>query len=91
MTIAGRKAPLLVKGAGMREAKDRIITACDPLNADEMETALTNGETVWREGDDFPADEGQLSIVGDQLLLDGKPHPGVKSIVFVAADEADQD
>jgi hypothetical protein len=56
VTIAGRKAPLLVKGAGMREAKDRIITACDALNADEMETALTNGETVWREGEDFPAD-----------------------------------
>jgi hypothetical protein len=57
VTMAGRKAPLLVKGAGMREAKDRIITACDPLNADEMETALTEGETVWRDGEPFPADK----------------------------------
>jgi hypothetical protein len=67
MTLAGRKDPVLVKAAGVREAKDRVITSCESLNADEMEAALTNGETVWREGDDFPADgiEEQETAAGD--------------------------
>lgn len=59
IALAGRKAPVLVKAAGVREAKDRVITSCESLNADEMEAALTEGETVWREGEPFPDDIGE--------------------------------
>ena len=64
VVIAGRKAPVLVKASGMREAKDRVITTCEALNADEMEQALTSGETVWREGDEFPAEVVEETEVG---------------------------
>lgn len=55
-TIEGRKSPLLIKADNKSDAKDRIVTSLELLNGDELETALTNGEKVWRQGDPLPAD-----------------------------------
>ena len=64
MKLAGRTAPLLVKADGVREAKDRVVTECVSLSADEMEAALTDGATVWRPGEAFPADEAEPDEAG---------------------------
>lgn len=56
MKLAGREKPLLVKAAGIKEARDRVITGCDALNAEEVEAAFTNREPVWREGEPFPVE-----------------------------------
>jgi len=56
-TIAGRRKPVLVRAANKTAAKDRIVTECELLDSEQLEEALSNGEKVWKDGEDFPADE----------------------------------
>lgn len=56
-TIAGRRRPVLVKAANKTEAKDRVVTSCELLTGDELEEALTEGEVVWKDGEDLPEDD----------------------------------
>ncbi|MFL6864071.1 MAG: hypothetical protein ACJ8DZ_13840 [Allosphingosinicella sp.] len=55
--IVGRRKPVLIRADGRNDAKDRIVTTLELLNAEELETALGEGETVWREGTPLPDDE----------------------------------
>jgi hypothetical protein len=57
VTIQGRSKPVLVKEDSQAKAKDRIVSA-ELLNAEQMAEAMENGESIWREGDPFPADDG---------------------------------
>lgn len=61
-TVAGRRKPLLLKADNITKAKDRIVTSCELLTTDKLEEALTEGETVWREGEDVPADEPEAEV-----------------------------
>lgn len=65
-TIAGRRKPILVKAKNITEAKDRIVTGIELLNSDTLEEALTNGETVWKDGEDFPLDEPETEPEGEE-------------------------
>jgi len=55
MTVAGRTKRVLVKADSQAAAKDRVVSA-ELLNAEKMAEAMENGETIWREGEEFPAD-----------------------------------
>lgn len=70
-TIAGRRKPVLVRADNITKAKDRIVTSCELLNSDKLEEALTDGERVWKEGEDFPLDDqagAAAAIAGEGTL-----------------------
>lgn len=74
MTIGGREKRVLVKADSQAAAKDRVVSA-ELLNAEKMAEAMENGETIWREGDPFPADDKQAGDGNDGLLKDGLIDP----------------
>lgn len=55
-TIPGRRKRVLVRADNQTDAMKRFVTV-ENLNAEQMQDALDQGETVWKEGTDFPADE----------------------------------
>lgn len=82
--LAGRTSTVLLRAKSKTEAIERVVLEVGALTGDEVEEALDAGDKVWKLDEPFPADEGVLTIVGDKLLIDGEPVPGVKSIVFEA-------
>lgn len=54
--IEGRHKSILVKEDSAAKAKDRVATAT-ALTAEEMSTAIEDGERVWKSGEPFPDDE----------------------------------
>ena len=54
--IEGRHKTLLIKEESAAKAKERVVTAT-ALTADEMSSAIEDGERVWKVGEPFPADE----------------------------------
>ncbi len=55
-TIPGRTKRVLVKADNQTEAMKRFVTV-EALTAEGMQDALDGGERVWKDGDEFPADE----------------------------------
>lgn len=54
--VTGRRKRVLVKEESLAKAKDRVVTA-ELLNAEQMAAAMEDGETIWKDGEPFPADE----------------------------------
>lgn len=57
-TLPGRKRRVLVRAGNQSEAAKRFVTL-EHLSAEDMQDALDNGETVWREGTPFPPDDAE--------------------------------
>lgn len=55
-TLPGRKKRVLVKADNQTDALKRFVTV-EILTAEKMQDALDAGESVWREGTEFPADD----------------------------------
>jgi hypothetical protein len=72
MKLAGRRKPILVKAESIAKAKDAIVEG-EKLDAEEMADALANGESVWKPGDELPADDP--APVDDGYIDDGKIDP----------------
>lgn len=77
VSIAGRRTPVLIKAEGKRDAYARVITGCDALSAEEMETALTAGDKVWAAGEPFPVEPAKVEAIDadDGHTADGKIDP----------------
>jgi arginine/ornithine N-succinyltransferase beta subunit len=61
-TLPGRTKRVLVRADNQTEASRRFVTV-EALTADMMQDALDDGETVWKDGDPFPADEPEAAPV----------------------------
>lgn len=55
--VAGRRKALLVRADNKTAAMDRVVLSCKALTGDEVEEVLDSGESVWKPGEPFPADE----------------------------------
>lgn len=57
MEIAGRKKPVLLRADNKTAAIDRVVLSAKALTGGEVEELLESGESVWKPGEPFPADE----------------------------------
>jgi hypothetical protein len=64
-TIPGRRKPLLIKADNATKASAQLVQL-KALTADEMSTALEQGESVWKPGTPLPADDPEPEQAEDE-------------------------
>jgi hypothetical protein len=64
--LAGRTKPILLRAKNKTEAIERVVIEMGALTGEDVEEALDKGETVWKLGEDLPADD----VAADEVVND---------------------